>query len=362
MDFNWNDIYKDFLNCKNRSCSERDLQICIHSVFRYYLRWQNNIIAEESIPIGATNTMRPDFVLYKDELPQVVIEAKEPNHKQTERNQEQLFSYMRQKKVDFGLYIGEMIQLYYDVPTDAEQPLLIFTLDYNNDNKFGHSFVSLFNYIDFNKELLVDFCTKRIREIQLDNKLKLDRQKLLSNEGCKLCESLLRTHFLSKGYTEDNVNTILDNIEIVLRNKEQPTQLESIHTTLKFAPTTDQKQPSKPRKKYSINGVGSYCKNGIAFELVKLYIKDHPSSYHTIESFFNRQIPNYVLSKKEVELKEINSSDKTKDQRWRKNSPLESNDGIVFYVTTQVGEDCPIDFNDIVSLSEKLGYKIEQIS
>lgn len=59
--------------------------------------------------------LRPDFVLYKDEIPQVVIEAKKPNNIQTERNKEQLFSYMRQKKVDFGLYIGEEIQLYYDV-------------------------------------------------------------------------------------------------------------------------------------------------------------------------------------------------------------------------------------------------------
>ena len=106
MDFSWNDIYQDFLNSKIRKCSEREFQNSIFSVFRYYLRWQNCIVAEECIPIGATNTIRPDFVLYKDEMPQVVIESKEPNHIQTERNKEQLFSYMRQKKVDFGLYIA----------------------------------------------------------------------------------------------------------------------------------------------------------------------------------------------------------------------------------------------------------------
>ena len=124
MDFDWKDIYQDFLNSKNRKFSEREFQNCIFSVFRYYLRWQNCIVAEESIRIGSANTIRPDFVLYKDDMPQVVIESKEPNHIQTQRNKEQLFSYMRQKKVDFGLYIGEVIQLYYDVPTDAELPLL----------------------------------------------------------------------------------------------------------------------------------------------------------------------------------------------------------------------------------------------
>lgn len=99
MDFSWNDIYQDFLSCKEKKCSEREFQNNIYSVFRYYLRWQNCVVAEESIPIGAANTIRPDFVLYKDNLPQVVIESKEPNHVQTERNKEQLFSYMRQKKL-----------------------------------------------------------------------------------------------------------------------------------------------------------------------------------------------------------------------------------------------------------------------
>lgn len=68
MDFSWNDIYQDFLNGKTKKCSEREFQNSIFSVFRYYLRWQNCIVAEECIPIGATNTIRPDFVLYKDEI------------------------------------------------------------------------------------------------------------------------------------------------------------------------------------------------------------------------------------------------------------------------------------------------------
>ena len=196
MDFSWSDIYQDFLNSKIRKCSEREFQNCIFSVFRYYLRWQNCIVAEECIPIGATNTIRPDFVLYKDEMPQVVIESKEPNHIQTDRNKEQLFSYMRQKKVDFGLYIGEVIQLYYDEPADAESPLLMFTLDYNKENQYGSAFVNLFNFVDFDKNRLTDYCTNRIQEIKKEKQLELDIQQLTSDEGVRLCESLLKSHFM----------------------------------------------------------------------------------------------------------------------------------------------------------------------
>lgn len=366
MDFSWSDIYQDFLNSKIRKCSEREFQHCIFFVFRYCLRWQNSIVAEECIPIGATNTIRPDFVLYKDEMPQVVIESKEPNHVQTERNKEQLFSYMRQKKVDFGLYIGEVIQLYYDEPTDAELPLLIFTLEYNKDNQYGFDFVDLFNFVNFDKKRLADYCTNRIQEIQKKKQLDADIQYLTSDEGEKFCKYLLKSHYISKGYSEADVEILIDNIDISLRRKCDNLSISSFVDITNEMPSqissSNDYYTSKKRQKYTVNGRGAYYKNGSALELVKAYLSDHPSTYHTIVSIFNGYIPNYVLSKEEVERKEGHSFDRSKTKRWHKDSPLVSSDGVTFYVTTQVGDNCPIDFKDIVSLSEKLGYKIEPIS
>ena len=370
MDFSWNDIYQDFLNSKIRKCSEREFQNTIFSVFRFYLRWQNGIVAEECIPIGATNTIRPDFVLYKDEMPQAVIESKEPNHIQTDRNKEQLFSYMRQKKVDFGLYIGEVIQLYYDEPTDAELPLLMFTLEYDKENPYGTTFVSLFNFVDFDKNRLTDYCTNRIKEIQKEKQLEIDIQQLTSDEGVNLCSSLLKSHFISKGYSETDVEKLLDDIEITLKRKCQTPQQTSPIDKSSPKPVLgkNESKPDKKEQKFSINGQGIFRKGECAFELVKLYIGDHPSTYNTIVSVFNGQLPyklkpkKYVLSKDEVETWKKTSTDMRKDTRWREKSPLVSSDGITFYVTTQVGDDCPIDFKDIVSLSEKLGYRIEPIS
>lgn len=365
MDFNWSDIYQDFLNSKIKKCSEREFQNCIFSVFRYYLRWQNSIVAEECIPIGATNTIRPDFVLYKDEMPQVVIESKEPNHIQTERNKEQLFSYMRQKKVDFGLYIGEVIQLYYDEPTDSELPLLMFTLEYNTENEYGSAFVNLFNFVDFDKKRLTEYCTNRIKEIQKEEQMEQDIHQLTSEDGVKLCESLLKSHLTSKGYSDEDVNALLGDMEIVIRRKRNNAPIATFAEIKNEAPTVidvwNERDTSQKRQKYTVNGRGAYYKNGSALELVKAYLSDHPSTYNTIVSIFNGYVPNYVLSKEEVERKEGVSFDRSKTKRWHKDNPLISSDGVTFYVTTQVGDNCPIDFKDIVSLSEKLGYKIEPI-
>ena len=269
------------------------------------MRWQNCIVAEESIHIGSTNTIRPDFVLYKDEIPQVVIEAKKPNNIQTERNKEQLFSYMRQKKVDFGLYIGEEIQLYYDVPTDVELPLLIFTLDYNEENQYGSAFVNLFNFVDFDKNKLADYCNNIIQEIEKKKQMKLEIQQLTSDDGERLCKSLLKSHFVSKGYTDDDVNTILDEIEIAIRRKNDNIPITKPVETYYQEPalTTVKNEYGSfyQRKKYSVNGRGAYYKNGSALELVKEYLKDHPfTTYNNIVLIFNGHIPNYVKSKVEV--------------------------------------------------------------
>ena len=363
MDFSWNDIYQDFLNSKTRKCSEREYQSCISLVFRHYLRWQNSIVAEECIHIGATSSIRPDFVLYKDGIPQVVIETKEPNHIQTERNKDQLFSYMRQKKVDFGLYIGEVIQLYYDEPTNVELPLLIFTLEYNKEDEYGSAFVNLFNFVDFDKDRLTEYCSNRLRAIQKRRHMQQDIQLLVSDVGVTVCESLLKSHLISNGYSETDAEMLLDGIEIVLRRK--------CDNVLTSAFIDDRKEVSnyisvkvedrtpKQRQKYTVNGRGEYWKNESALELVKAYLSDHPSTYQSIVSIFNRNIPNYVLSIEEVGRKERGSSDKSIEKRWHRDSPLVSSDGITFYVTTQLGDGCRNDFKEIVSLSERLGYKIE---
>lgn len=99
-------------------------------------------------------------------------------------------------------------------------PLLIFTLDYNEENQYGSAFVNLFNFVDFDKNKLADYCNNIIQEIEKKKQIKLEIQQLTSDDGERLCKSLLKSHFVSKGYTDDDVNTILDTIEIAIRRKK----------------------------------------------------------------------------------------------------------------------------------------------
>lgn len=96
-------------------------------------------------------------------------------------------------------------------------------------------------------------------------------------------------------------------------------------------------------------------------EVIRQYTKKKSLAYKGIKNFFDERIPNLVMSVDEVKRKQQGSFDKSKDTRWHFKSPLRSSDGVEFLVSTQVGEGCPIDFNDIVSLSAELGYNIEKI-
>lgn len=158
---------------------------------------------------------------------------------------------------------------------------------------------------------------------------------------------------------------LLDDIEIIIRTKSDKkravTSVDIKNEKSTSITVRNGYSGSKKRQKYTVNGSGAYWKNGCALALVKTYLLEHPSTYHTIVSIFNGHIPNYVLSKEEVEGKAGQSIDRNITKRWHMDDPLASSDGITFYVTTQVGDGCPIDFRNIVSLSEELGYRIEPI-
>ena len=77
--------------------------------------------SQVSLNIGRRNTIRPDIVLYKNDLPVLPIEIKRPSNSCNGQQEQQLMSYMRQLRLNVGLYIGENIQLFYDNPADIKR-------------------------------------------------------------------------------------------------------------------------------------------------------------------------------------------------------------------------------------------------
>jgi hypothetical protein len=103
--------YKDIWNelCfhisrKSRNTSERDFQITAESLFEKlgWSQYKGEIIAQKPISVGSSNSVKPDIVVKNGEETLFVIELKKPNITMSDRNVEQLFSYMRFTAVRFN--------------------------------------------------------------------------------------------------------------------------------------------------------------------------------------------------------------------------------------------------------------------
>ena len=133
---------------------------------------------QPELKLGRNTRLRPDVVVYGNKgYPLIVVEVKKPSLTiSKDEPAEQLLSYMRQLKTEFGLLVGQRIRFYYDGRENKRSmPLLLKRVDFNKNNAGGEQLVQIFNRKDFlNKnylqtvnKLLDDFTAKsNIRELR----------------------------------------------------------------------------------------------------------------------------------------------------------------------------------------------------
>lgn len=83
---------------------------------------------------------------------------------------------MRQLKLEYGILIGQGIQIFYDGDLiKQEDPILLETIRFERNNKKGEVFVALFNKENFNIDSLRKFTLDSLKKINL----KQDFNKLI---------------------------------------------------------------------------------------------------------------------------------------------------------------------------------------
>lgn len=189
------------------------------------LNWKEflgNIQIRPSFQIGANNRIIPDFLIKSNEGKNLfVIEIKQPHIPLNSTFQQQLFSYMRQLKLEYGILIGQSIQLFYDgILSNQENPILLETIKFDRDNAQGIEFINLFNKTNFNESDLEKFTLKAIKRIDKKKDFKTLTQKIISEEFDKTVSSLIKQHFIND-YDGELLDAVLKNISIELIDKNQ---------------------------------------------------------------------------------------------------------------------------------------------
>ena len=271
----WNEICFYLSENIRTDISESEFEQNVIQALRV-LDWKEflgDIQIRPSFQIGASNRIMPDFVINSPEKKNLfVIEIKQPSIPLNINFQQQLFSYMRQLRLQYGVLIGQVIQIFYDGDlTEHDDPVLLETIEFNKDNIKGQKFVELFSKENFSKELLESFTLNSLKKINRKSEQKKLHQKILSPDYQTEILELIKQDFLNK-YDAELIDNVLKEISITISGNVATEQVTQKVPTKVWE--SNGQQNTRDKTKYIINGKGKRLpKNRFVLELVKEYLK-----------------------------------------------------------------------------------------
>jgi hypothetical protein len=282
----WNEIC--FLlseNIKN-DISENSFELNVIQALRVlgWKQFSGDFDIRPSYQIGAANRITPDFVIKSsDNYKLFVIEIKQPNIPLTSTFQQQLFSYMRQLKLEYGILIGQGIQIFYDGNlTEQEDPFLLETIRFEKNSEKGVKFSELFSKENFNPELLKEFTLNVLEKLNRKEEYKKLKNNILSDNYRDTLNGLIKQHFINE-YDGELIDTVLTELRIEIIDKN----ISLINSNITTKQYSQQKElnsswaleniKNKDYTKYFFNGQ-TLGKNRLVLAVVKDYVEKNPAT------------------------------------------------------------------------------------
>ena len=360
MQEKWNQFVYYLCESKKHGVNEQEYHSTIEAQLQLlgWMSYKNEICHKPNVPIGNSGFIQPDIIVQKDDVKLFVIEVKHPLHTQNEKDKNQLVSYMRQLKLNIGIYIGDRIEIFYDVPEDDNVvSLLVIPLELDNAN--GECFVKLFSKENYSKEAIDQFCEERISELRYEENLNKIKY-LLVNDSQELISGAVKMFLCDKYGTllrESDIDSLLSSFDFTASPKGMPKPaVVDVCQPDTFIPelNREKQQRSRDMSRYSLNNSVFLAKNRFVHRVVKLYVEQHPAAtYAELERVFPP-----ILQGSNGVIRQIKNIRDIEYVRYfmKKEELLKSGDGIVFAVCSQWGI-----FNvpQIVNLARRLGYDVK---
>lgn len=367
----WREFCYDLIEAKKADVLEGPYQDMIEQGLRQ-LNWSKadgEICPKERLKIGNKKKLEPDITLKIGGKPVFVIEVKRPSNRLNDDQILQLVSYMRQRQVKLGLYIGDRIALFYD---DVENdPIEVWGLKIESDADEGWRFVDFFGRNTFNSDRLDIFCKERENEIITAAGLQDITKELESNGGDDILRKMVSEYLTSvKGFDRGLVATRLKRYTFsATLNEDIPEETpdnteneigQNSHYVLVKRSRPNKATNGRDNTKYSIDGGTNYFgKNRIVREIIIRYLELHPKmTYRQLEQIFPDEMQgSYGVVRSVDELQEMAHDEKDLRTRyWMSDDMLLTTaDGIRFAVCNQWGS---YNIPNIFRVIEKWGWNI----
>lgn len=238
--------------------SEMDYQkSIIDLLLENKLGWHKDQIVEQfSMPIGSRERLVPDILVSKDCHNKFVMEVKKPSHVKSQRDIDQLVSYMKQLETPVGIYVGKELDVYYKTIGEGTDSRLVLSLEFTPNDENGEKFVSLFMEADFSIDRVLGFLKEQEERAAFDANVKMLRSYLLSHDFQNDLKIILTKHFSDKGenVVREAMSKLKFDISVVNTCKESDSSsrhpLESAAT---YKGVIRKKRKGKTANRYAYN-------------------------------------------------------------------------------------------------------------
>jgi hypothetical protein len=358
----WNEICFLLSDNIRAEISENDFELNVIQALRVldWKEYSGDLQIRPSFAIGASNRIIPDIIVNSVEKRNLfVIEIKQPSIPLNTKFQQQLFSYMRQLKLQYGVLIGQVIQIFYDGDlTEYDDPILLETIDFEKDSQKGIKFVELFNKKDFTHDALNNFTKNILKNINRKNEQKVLLNKIISPDYELKILELIKLD-LQKEYDGEIIDNVLQglSLKITTKNAIESENLKTLSTKYIHQSETI---GARDKTKYIINESGiKLAKNKFVLEFVRAYLKESPSSFSDLKKIFLDEYQGSTGVINELKLVETKYANKSNKRHFTDDKSIfTSSDNLKFVVSTEWGK---FNIHNIVNLARKLGFKIEEV-
>ena len=368
----WREFCFDLIVAAKDDILEDPYQDMIEQGLRQ-LNWSKangEICPKERLQIGNRKQLEPDITLKINDRSVFVIEVKRPSNKLNDDNILQLVSYMRQRQVPYGLYIGDRIALFYD--DSIHQPTEVWGVKLDSEADEGWRFVDFFARGSFSAERLETFCKKRMNEIHTSMGLRDIAGRLAENEGDTILKEIVEHYLVGmKQYDRGLITRFLNrykfSAQLVCQEEESNEEIskeneigqQSYYVLVKQARSKNGSN-GRDNTKYSIDGGTNYFgKNRIVREIIVRYLELHPKlTYRQLEQIFPDEMQgSYGVVRSLDELHEMEHDRKDLETRYlmKEEELLKTADGVLFAVCNQWGA---YNIPNIFRVMEKWGWNI----
>ena len=225
MQTKWNQFVYLLSEAKKKNVEESDYHALIEQQLQLlgWFLFNGEICHKPSIHIGNSNHIQPDILVKKDGDEEFVIEVKRPSHKLIKKDVEQLQSYMRQLKLSVGIYIGEHIEVFYDM-AGSKDAVSVLRIPLELDSKEGTLFIDQFSKDGYDRARVLSFCKHRVDEMRHQAELDKLRDDIIAHPKSRIDVAMLA--YLSTWYkdrfSEEELTAMLRDIDFSATLKGAP--------------------------------------------------------------------------------------------------------------------------------------------